>query len=383
MLMRTHHGNTHRGVTERNAPQNHDKKRMAATTFIISDESVNTYGFKILTAGIRLDKFTKNPVMLYLHDREKGVIGRWDNIRIEGNRLLADAVFDESDPLGKQVREKVEKGFLRTASIGIDSIKMSRIDGIDTVTECELVEVSIADIPANGNAVKLRRKNGEYVCRLADLAEPEKESLRDALLALLGLSGDVADTDIVAAVNALKTAQNDISGEVDIASFYGFIGADQRENYRAMAAASPAAFRSLMEQKRKEQQSEVTRLVSDAVRIGKVMHCERQVYENIGFGLGSGTLSRLLDTMTDRVKLSEWLEKGGNHTRAAWGLNEYRKYAPQELRDNPALYKSLLAKEGKAPDEDTYTLDYYRRNHPEYLRDNPELYARLLEKENR
>lgn len=55
-----------------------------AYTFIISDESVNADGFVIQTKGIRTERFKKNPVMLYMHEREKGVIGRWDNIRAEG-----------------------------------------------------------------------------------------------------------------------------------------------------------------------------------------------------------------------------------------------------------------------------------------------------------
>ena len=80
-------------------------------TFIISDESVNADGFVIQTKGIRTERFKKNPVMLYMHAREKGVIGRWDNIRTEGSQLIADAVFDENNPLGKEVKERVDGGF--------------------------------------------------------------------------------------------------------------------------------------------------------------------------------------------------------------------------------------------------------------------------------
>ena len=77
-------------------------------TFIISDESVNADGFVIQTKGIRTERFKKDPVMLYMHAREKGVIGRWDNIRTEGSQLIADAVFDENNPLGKEVKERVD-----------------------------------------------------------------------------------------------------------------------------------------------------------------------------------------------------------------------------------------------------------------------------------
>jgi len=33
--------------------------------FILSDESVNSYNFKVITDGIDLERFKKNPVMLY------------------------------------------------------------------------------------------------------------------------------------------------------------------------------------------------------------------------------------------------------------------------------------------------------------------------------
>lgn len=40
-----------------------------AYTFLLSDESVNSYGTRVLTAGIRLDDYEKNPVVLWNHTR--------------------------------------------------------------------------------------------------------------------------------------------------------------------------------------------------------------------------------------------------------------------------------------------------------------------------
>lgn len=71
-------------------------------TFILSDESVNSYGQIILTEGINIERFAKNPVMLYMHERNT-VIGRWDNIRKEGKQLLADAFFDANIELARTV----------------------------------------------------------------------------------------------------------------------------------------------------------------------------------------------------------------------------------------------------------------------------------------
>lgn len=148
-------------------------------TFIISDESVNADGFVIQTKGIRTERFKKDPVMLYMHAREKGVIGRWDNIRTEGSQLIADAVFDENNPLGKEVKERVDGGFLRSASIGLSVLNYERIDGVDTVTDCELTEVSIVDIPSNRNAVKLFDKRGLIVLSLKNRQTGTKTCVRN------------------------------------------------------------------------------------------------------------------------------------------------------------------------------------------------------------
>lgn len=55
-----------------------------AYTFLLSDETINSYGTRVLTAGIRLENFLKNPIMLWNHtrawsDKEDQIlpIGRW------------------------------------------------------------------------------------------------------------------------------------------------------------------------------------------------------------------------------------------------------------------------------------------------------------------
>lgn len=88
---------------------------MKKHTFLVSDESLNSHGFKVLTAGINTTNFEKNPVMLYMHDRSHSVIGRWENLRKEGNKLYADAIFDEEDPEAVKIAGKVERGFIKAA----------------------------------------------------------------------------------------------------------------------------------------------------------------------------------------------------------------------------------------------------------------------------
>jgi hypothetical protein len=144
-------------------------KQSMAKTFVLSDESLNSYGFRILTAGIDVEQFIKNPVMLFMHNRpfrgskdEYTVIGRWENIRKEDGKLLADAVFDLNDPFAKSIADKVENDFLRMASIGARPIETSAdpiylVPGqqYETVTKCIAKEASIVDIGSNDNALAL------------------------------------------------------------------------------------------------------------------------------------------------------------------------------------------------------------------------------------
>ena len=71
-------------------------------TFVVTDESLNTYGFRVLTAGIDTSQFEKNPVGYFMHNRNtydpKGdeVICRWENLKkLANGTMTADAVFDE------------------------------------------------------------------------------------------------------------------------------------------------------------------------------------------------------------------------------------------------------------------------------------------------
>ncbi len=136
-------------------------------TFIVCDSSVNGRGYDIVLTGIQLDRFRKNPVMYYNHLYQAAnlPIGRWENIRLVGNQLLADAVFDETDELGAKVAEKVQNNFLSGASITIkpllvDAETYTDSEGkkqqrIKSILASEILEISVVGIPEYANAVKL------------------------------------------------------------------------------------------------------------------------------------------------------------------------------------------------------------------------------------
>lgn len=145
--------------TNFNAKMNKGEK---TKSFVLSDESINTYGFRCLTEGGDLKQFKRNPVMYYNHDEWGTPIGRWENIRVENGQVLADPVFDLEDERAAEIAGKVERGFLRMASIGFrivaksdDPKAMLAGQKLPTVTRWQLREASIVGIGSNHNAIRL------------------------------------------------------------------------------------------------------------------------------------------------------------------------------------------------------------------------------------
>lgn len=347
-----------------------------AYTFIISDESVNSHGYRILTNGINTERFEKNPVMLYMHDEQRGVIGRWENIRKKGPQLLADAVFDETSELGKEVKNKVENRFLKATSLGIiisDFLKSDDAEP-DTVSSCELCEVSIVAVPSNKNAVKLYDSKGRTLLSLNDLSASD---LHKRLIELFGLAEDATDEDII---NAVKSKQDTPEQDVQKALSLGFIDRESLALMTTLRKADEPAFRKFMADKQKNLSGEIHKVVSDAVRKGKIISFEKGVFENIGRSMGINTLKAVLSAMPEKVSLSAMLNNDKVKDRSKWTLMDYRKYAPHELRDNPQLYAELSQRDEENITLAEFDLEYYRRNNPEYLTENPDEYKRLLEK---
>jgi hypothetical protein len=134
-------------------------------TFVISDESINTYGMRVMTEGIDTSDFERNPVMYWDHNWWQGAkpIGHWANIRKEESKLLADAVFDD-DEESQLIKAKILKGSIRACSAGLDIVETSTeaafiLQGQSrpTITKSKIFEASITGLPANKSALRLRK----------------------------------------------------------------------------------------------------------------------------------------------------------------------------------------------------------------------------------
>ncbi|NRR90651.1 HK97 family phage prohead protease [Winogradskyella undariae] len=133
--------------------------------FVFNDESVkNSYGFSIPTKGISLKRFKKNPVMLDSHyNSTHSVLGYWENITTDKGLLTGVPVFDSEDENVTVIEGKVERGFIKSCSMGISFNRedLKLVAGVLILEKCELYEVSIVAVPSNANSIRLYADGSE------------------------------------------------------------------------------------------------------------------------------------------------------------------------------------------------------------------------------
>ena len=66
-----------------------DKSKKIDREYVLSDSSVNEYGFRLLTTGYQIEAFRKNPIGYYMHRRDDGIALKWDDLRIEDDKIMA------------------------------------------------------------------------------------------------------------------------------------------------------------------------------------------------------------------------------------------------------------------------------------------------------
>ena len=226
-------------------------------TFVLCDSSQkNEHGFTLDLSGVSLDRFRANPVMLFDHKHSQ-VIGRWMNIRVEENRLLADAEFDTEDDLGKNISRKVEKGYLKGCSLGLRILRVSETDSGVVVTKSDILEASIVAVPSDRGAILLYDENDtpttlEAVKLSFNLNQKiqnmeQKIELTAPALASLGVQADASPqavelaiaekdrriTELEAKVKAFEKTR--IEEMVNLAVAEKKIGADEKDTYVALA----------------------------------------------------------------------------------------------------------------------------------------------------
>lgn len=248
--------------------------------FRLIDNSMTLHGLAFDMQGARMERFTANPVMLYMHNRGV-VIGKWNDLKADELGYLATPEFDEEDELGKNVSRKVEKGFLKACSLGVIVHKAEMVGDVATATDWEPYEGSIVDAGSNAHALLLYSTGGDVIkdtekhIQNLTLNIMSIEKKPDAVVTVVDLKGialaaglaeDATETSVVAKVSEL-TSQNatlsakvtamelaaetqktaDIKSLLDSAVAAKKINATQRAHYETLAATNFVAVKDIVD----------------------------------------------------------------------------------------------------------------------------------------
>ncbi len=274
----------------------------------LTNDTLNSYGYRVLTEGVDMEQYERNPILLYMHNRGQ-VIGVIKELKRENGEITGELAFDEATELSRQCKKQWEFGSLRMVSIGFNVIETSDApehivagQRFPTVTKSQLHEVSLVDIGANNDAIRLY-KDGQLLtrgdgvdCPLPRLNhKPNNNPQMD--IKTLALQLGLPETADEAAVNA-KLAE---------------LKGSKEESDKMRAENEPLKL------------AQITTAVDAAVAAKKIPADKKQHFIDMGKKLGIEDLNATLDAISPVQKLSSVLE-------AEPAGDDLPKKSPWELR---------------------------------------------------
>ena len=325
--------------------------------FTITDESINRYGWRLLVAGIALDGFLKNPVCCVQHYTSMIPVGKWKNVRVEGQELKGTVEFDKHDEDAVKLYWKYTDGYMNAVSLNVIPIEESDepkflLPGqrYSTLVKSELLEISLVTIPGQANAVKLSTPEGkEYKLNLLtqkkEMAEKEKT---------------------VAELQQELDAQKQLSANslVDLHVNRGVVATGEVESLRKLALSGYNDVKTMLEArevpKDEKKEASAEALADALVKLhfdrGAIAEGEKAIFKGAAVLDYEGT-KKVLEAKTGKDGLQSFvqgLSSGGNTTqggnsndRAGWDYYEYFTKDPHALsimeKNEPEKFKKLEA----------------------------------------
>ena len=131
--------------------------------FVAATSQLGRDGHVIIPAGIALNNYKRNPVVLFQH-RAENPVARCTGIAVVDGELRGSAEFPPlgTSPLADEVCGLVKSGVVSAVSIGFEPTETEPLDpkrprsGL-RITRCELLECSLVTIPADVGAIVTER----------------------------------------------------------------------------------------------------------------------------------------------------------------------------------------------------------------------------------
>lgn len=311
-------------------------KKNTSNRVRLTNDSLNSYGTRVLTDGLDIEQYNRNPVLLWMHQRGQ-VIGTLTDIQKEHGEITAQLNFDEASELSQRCKKQWEFGSLRMVSVGIDILAWSddpnlAVEGqtMATITKSKLTEVSVVDIGANDDAIRLNYQGQQLnlsaggACPLPSLYNQSNQpqstyptEMDTKVLALkLGLPEGADETAIYAKIDEIKATSTEV------------------ETLRA--------------EKEAVIQREVEALVDGAVAEKKIELKMRDHFLQLGKSVGADNLRTTFQSMSPREKLSATLNSSGQtvQPKTYAKLSDVPSEELMQLRESdPDHYKQLYKAE--------------------------------------
>lgn len=290
----------------------------------ITNDSLNSYGTRVLTAGMNVEQYQRNPVLLYMHERGN-VIGYVKDLKVEDGEVTGELMFDEASELSVRCKKQYEFGSLKMVSAGLDILETSEDPELlvqgqtrPTVTKSKLFEVSLVDVGSNDDAIVLQKdgkkitlgKDSECPLPLLNNNNQNQKQMEQKMVAMqLGLPATATEAEINAKLDELKAAKE--------------------ENKRLQQKNAALTLVS------------ITAAVEKAVGEKRITPDKKDEFINLGKEVGQEKLESILSAISPQMKLSSVI---GHQGGAATEPTTYKK-----LSDVPSGQLITLRKE--QPDE--------------------------------
>ncbi len=156
--------------------------------FVAATAGAKADGLDLQMDKVDLTRYQANPVIMYDHEywgRDALPIGRAEDVRVDGDALRMNIVFDTDDEFARTVDRKVRGKFLNAVSIGFGAYN---IDEAGVPERWELYETSVVPLPLDPDA----------------LADPDRAGGLALARALARAGGDVDEHAVRQAIASLQ-----------------------------------------------------------------------------------------------------------------------------------------------------------------------------------
>ena len=145
-----------------------------------------------------VENFRRNPVMLYQHKHDTP-IGRIDKIQVDKKGIFVEGSVSEAAEKIHGIQTLIKDGALKSFSVGfrVKDGKYNREDDSMTITDVELLEISVVSVPCNQDSLFSIRKSfdseqdyKEFVTSIdAEVSDDEQKMMNEVTAGITSVVG--------------------------------------------------------------------------------------------------------------------------------------------------------------------------------------------------